>query len=128
MYKIATILNDYKVVINAGSESGVCAGQKYLVFCLSDDEILDPDTGKSLGYLEIVKGTGVITHVQEKMATLESATFHTKKRELTPATFRALNSVIKIAVTESPAKEIESEKQQLPFENPNIGDFVKQVN
>ena len=123
MYKIATILNDYKVVINAGAENGVCTGQRYLIYALSDDEILDPDTGKSLGYLEIVKGTGIVTHVQNNMATLESDTyknFSTKYRKPTNAILKPYFS--------SPSEEIETERRQMPFDDPDIGDFVKQVN
>ena len=75
MYKVAKIIDEYKVVINAGSRQDVCEGQKYLIYAIDNNEIFDPDTGRSLGYLEIVKGTGIVTHVQEKIATLESDTF-----------------------------------------------------
>lgn len=123
MYKIATILNDYKVVINAGAENGVRMGQRYLIYALSDDEILDPDTGKSLGYLEIVKGTGIITHVQNKMATLESDTYKNLSKK-----YRKPTSAILKPYFSSPSEEIETERKQLPFDDPEIGDFVKQVN
>ena len=59
-------------VMNAGSNQKISKGQKYLIYKVSDEEIIDPDTNKSLGFLEIVKGTGVVTHVQDNMATLES--------------------------------------------------------
>lgn len=123
MYKIATILNGYKVVINAGTENGVCMGQRYLIYALSDDEILDPDTGKSLGYLEIVKGTGIVTHVQNKMATLESDTYKNFSKKYRKPT----NAILK-PYFPSPSEEIETERRQMPFDNPDIGDLVKQVN
>ena len=56
MYKVAKIIDEYKVVINAGSRQDVCEGQKYLIYAIDNNEIFDPDTGRSLGYLEIVKG------------------------------------------------------------------------
>ena len=71
-FKIAKVLDDCKVVMNAGSNRKISNGQKYLIYQLSDEEIIDPDTNKSLGFLEIVKGTGTVTHVQDNMATLES--------------------------------------------------------
>ena len=52
------------VSLNVGSINGVQEGDKFLVYSLSDHEIVDPDTGESLGYLEFVKGTGEVVHVQ----------------------------------------------------------------
>jgi len=69
---VVEVLNEYEVVINRGSSHGIKTGQRFLVFELSEKEIYDPETEKSLGFLEIVKGTGKITHVQDKMATIRS--------------------------------------------------------
>lgn len=123
MLKIAAVLNDYKVVINAGADNGIRKGQRYLIYALSDHEIIDPDTGKSLGYLEIVKGTGVIIHVQDKMATLESDTYKNFSKKYRKPT----NAILKPYFS-SPSEEIETERRQMPFDNPYIGDLVKQVN
>ena len=72
-YKVVEIIDDgMKLVINAGAGTGIEPGQRYLVYALSDYEIMDPDTGKSLGFLELVRGTGKVTHVQEAMSTIES--------------------------------------------------------
>lgn len=64
-------------VINKGSAHGIHDGLKFLILELGED-ILDPETGESLGVLEIVKGEAVVLHVQEKMATLISNEFITK--------------------------------------------------
>src|SRR5262245_55255371 len=71
MAKVVSKIDDYKFVINRGVEHGVKLGANYLVFGLGD-HLRDPDTGEDLGVLEIVRGRAKVTHVQEKLATLES--------------------------------------------------------
>ena len=68
------------VSLNVGSINGVQEGDKFLVYSLSDHEIVDPDTGESLGYLEFVKGTGEVVHVQDKMCTITSVTYRKPKK------------------------------------------------
>ncbi len=70
MAKIVKVINDTKVVINAGSSSGLREGQLFLIYTESD-RVTDPDTGEDLGTIEIVKAKAHITHLQEKLATLE---------------------------------------------------------
>ncbi len=115
--KIVKVLDDYTVVMNAGSNQGIVEGQRYLIFELSDEEIIDPDTNKSLGFLEIVKGTGIVTHVQDNMSTLESC-----KHEAASRTIRRRN-----AYGIGPVEEI-SETPVKPFDDPQIGDLLKRVN
>jgi len=62
------------VVINRGRDDGITEGQHFIIYQL-DEEILDPDTGESLGVLEIPKGEGVVMHAQEKMAVIRSNKF-----------------------------------------------------
>jgi len=65
--KIAQIIDDTKVVINVGSRDGVILNQKFVIY-EEGDEILDPDTGVSLGKIEVPKGHIIIEHVQDKIA------------------------------------------------------------
>lgn len=119
-YKVVAILeDDYKVVINAGSNKGIKKGQRYMVYALSDHEILDPDTNESLGYLEIVKGTGRVVHVQETMATIESDSYETSQ----PTKIIRKNPVYGLGTTE----EERVSREHIAFEDPKIGDLVKQV-
>jgi hypothetical protein len=119
MYKVVKIIDEYKVVINAGSRQDICEGQKYLIFSIDNDEIFDPDTGESLGYLEIVKGTGIVTHVQEKIATLESATYR-RKKNVPPFYISDILS--------SSTEDNDREQRRLPFKDLVVGDYVKQIN
>ncbi len=122
LYKVVEILDGgYKLVINAGANQGIKSGNRFLVYTLSEHEIIDPDTKESLGYLEIVKGTGKVTHVQEKMCTIESDVFET-----TPSTTitRRKNPLFgAYGITE----EQSSSKSHIPFEDPKINDFAKQI-
>ena len=46
-FKVARVLDDFKIVMNAGSNQNISLGQKYLLYAISDQEIIDPDTHKS---------------------------------------------------------------------------------
>lgn len=70
--KVVTAYDEYTCVINKGARDGVRAGQRFIIFNLQENDIIDPDTGENLGRLEIIKGTAVAAHVQEKLTTLES--------------------------------------------------------
>lgn len=70
--KVVKVVNEKTtVIINGGSKAGIKLGDRFLIYSLGED-IIDQETKENLGPLEIVKGTGRITHVQEKMATLEN--------------------------------------------------------
>jgi len=69
--KVVKILNPYEVVISLGAEDGVAKDDEFVVF-EQGEEVSDPDTGESLGTLEIVRGQGRAKHVQERLTTLRS--------------------------------------------------------
>lgn len=64
--RVAKVLTEYHVVLNAGWEDEVSPGMQFVVFSVGE-EIKDPDTGASLGLLEYVKGTVEVEHVQPRM-------------------------------------------------------------
>jgi len=64
--KIAKILDDHHVIINLGAQHGVREGMQFVVFTPGDD-IVDPDTGESLGAWEMVKGFVAASHVQDTL-------------------------------------------------------------
>lgn len=86
---VAKVLSPTRLVINRGEEHGVKHSQRFLIYELSDEEIIDPITKESLGYLESYKGTGKIVHLQDKMSILESDKPHNelqilRMKHLTP--------------------------------------------
>jgi hypothetical protein len=99
---VAQVIDNYKLVINRGKKNGIREGQRMLVYRLSDEKIVDPDTGRLLGYLELVRGTGRIISIQEKMSILESDSY-------------------------LPNINIFISKNRLQFDNPKVGDKVKPI-
>ena len=69
--KVAEVLDPFTVVVNKGSEHGLRVGQRVLIYAIGH-EVRDPDTGESLGALELIKGTGKISHLQPRMAQVSS--------------------------------------------------------
>ncbi|MDA0335735.1 MAG: hypothetical protein O2782_11255 [bacterium] len=69
--KVAAIIDATTLVLNVGSDQGVCEGQLFVIVS-THDEVFDPDTGVSLGRWESVKGKVVVTHAQAAMATARS--------------------------------------------------------
>jgi hypothetical protein len=64
---VAAILDDQRLIINLGMEQGVSCGDQFIVY-EEGDQINDPQSGESLGGLELVKTILEAVHVQEKMA------------------------------------------------------------
>lgn len=69
---IAEVLEwNLQVIINRGSEDNIRLGARFLIYELSR-EIMDPETHESLGKLEVSKGTGKVSQVQEKLSVITS--------------------------------------------------------
>jgi len=69
--KVARILNEFQLVLNVGGKQGVKQGMAFIVY-EEGDEIKDPDSGESLGKMEIVKGEMVASHVQDALCVVQS--------------------------------------------------------
>lgn len=124
--KIINVSNDQcQVSLNVGSRDGVEKGDNFLIYSLSDHEIIDPDTNESLGFLEFVKGKGKVTHVQEKLCTISSTTYTKPSparkiiKQSTNAAFLAFGN----PVTEETV--FDATPEQVPFDSPVIGDLAK---
>ncbi len=87
--KVVRISDKFNVIINKGSENGVVIGDKFLIIGLGEI-IVDPDTQEELEQLEIVRGKAVVTHVQEKISTLQSCEYEKSpdEREIKKVTSR----------------------------------------
>lgn len=118
--KVAKVINQFKVVINIGSDDGIEIGQRFLIYSISEDDIKDPETGESLGNLEIVKGTGVVTHVQDKMATVESDRESKAFRKTVRKPFMTFSQFAGEEEIIDPAKTI-------PFDDVEVKDYVKPI-
>lgn len=116
---VAKVNDEYTLVINRGSDHGVTKGDHFLVYYVDPEELKDPDTGESLGNLEIIRGTGTATHVQPRMTTIKSNRVVSKGRIIRRQT--GLLASLSGEVVEEP------EKEAMPFDEPSVGDKVKPV-
>lgn len=71
-YKIVKILDEYSVIINAGTNMGIEIGDEFQILDTEGSEVIDPETGAVLGYLELVKETVRVSDVHEKMCFCET--------------------------------------------------------
>ncbi|PNV62244.1 hypothetical protein C0033_09020 [Clostridium sp. chh4-2] len=120
---VVYIHDDYKLSLNVGKNDGINLNNRFLIYTLSDHEIIDPATKESLGYLELVKGTGKVIHVQDNMCTIESD----KYENSLPRKIIRKNSPSFIInpLLEGPVEETIIEKEHIPFDNPEVGDLAK---
>lgn len=119
---VVKVIDEYQIAINRGAVHGLKPGLRFLIYSLSTEEILDPETQESLGHLEIVRGTGTVTHVQEKLATIESNMREVPEKRMIKNTPISLFLGIK-------SEEIITAGQGrlLPFDEPTIGDRAKPI-
>lgn len=124
--KVAQKMDKYTFVINRGSDDGISINDRFLIFGLGDN-VADPDTGEDLGALEIVKGRALVTHVQEKISTLESSesrkipgTIRKIRREPGPGLF---------AFTQGPREEEIEEGPEVRRQaiDVKVGDLAKPI-
>ena len=117
--RVVSILSAYKVVINIGADNNIKLGQKVLIYGLSSDTIKDPETGNDLGKIEIVRGRGRVSHVQEKIATVESTEIETNGRRVVKSYsgFQALMG--------QAAEETVYNNDLKPFDEVQINDYVR---
>lgn len=69
--KVAQIISESHVVINAGASAGVKPGMLFAILA-EGAEVKDPETGQSLGKWEMPKGHIKAIHVQDTMSVCEA--------------------------------------------------------
>lgn len=74
--KIARVLNSREVALNVGDDKGVEVGMLFDVLSLGED-IVDPDTGESLGSLDLPKARVKIVRVYDRLAV--ASTYRAKR-------------------------------------------------
>lgn len=122
--KVVSLLDEYKVVLNKGSEQGVQDGDKFLIVGIGD-VIVDPDTGEELEQLEIVRGQVTATHIQPKISTLESCEFEQAEdvKEIKKVTARG--SIAIFGPHDTTTESIKPGKRRLrEINGPKAGDMV----
>jgi len=69
--EVAGIIDDTKVVLNAGREALVRKGMRFVIY--AETERIFDSSGKDLGVLEIPKAEVEVTDVQDKMSIAQHA-------------------------------------------------------
>ncbi len=115
---VSYVLNDFKVALNIGSDHGVAIGDRFQIYELTDNPIIDPKTHENLGFLEISKGTGKVVSVQEKLCVIES---DMKKV--------SSSKVVHKSPILGGMKQVEEyiDTSDSPFSSPSVGDCAKQI-
>lgn len=117
---VVEVVDAYRLGINRGTKHKIKLRQRFLIYAVSDKEIKDPKTGKSLGRLEIPKGTGIVENVQNELALIVSDRKKPAKKTITKS-----NMILPfgVGVTES----IEPSDELIPFDHPKLDDFAKPI-
>lgn len=115
---VVNVIDKYKLAINLGQRDNINLGDKFLVYYLSQEDIIDPETNESLGKLEYVVGKGKVIHIQEKMSIIESIEEKIENKK----TITKTNSNIFYPKQE---EVIQPTVTHMPFEYPKVGYKVR---
>ena len=113
-----------QIVINRGSANGIKEGQKFIVYSIGE-ELFDPDTNESLGNLEIIKGTGVATHVQKRQTTITTDNYKKVPKRVPQSKF--VNMLLGIPINTKNEYIEEFSETKIPFKDLKKGDLVRPV-
>lgn len=66
VFKVVKIVNEYRVVINAGKEDGIKVGNVFEIY-QEGETVMDPDTKENLGTMDYIKATVEVIDLFPKM-------------------------------------------------------------
>jgi hypothetical protein len=118
--RVASVQSEFDLVLNVGSNEGINVGQRFLVYSLGE-EVLDPETGESLGTLEVISGTGKVVHVQERLCVLRSDMTAKPRKTITSLS----NPLFRLAGDRITEELIPPDP--IGFANPSVGAFARPI-
>lgn len=126
--KVVHVIDQENVVINAGANDGIKRGNKFIIYGVGD-EIIDPDSKESLGNLEIVRGEGIVVHVQEKMCIVRSNEYASEPPTTEVRTYQnPLGVLTYLGRTTEEKRVIKSGKKTLiEFRDVEEGDMARTI-
>jgi len=122
---VVKVIDEYTIVINRGSDHGVSKGDQFLVYFVDPEGLTDPETGESLGNLEVIRGTGSAIHVQQKICTIKSNRNVSRGRVIRRTSNPAFGLLGSLGAEKETIEE--PEKEALPFDDAEVRDKVKPV-
>lgn len=121
--KVVKIINEYRIVINAGAKQGVHEGDVFEVYA-EGQEIVDPDTGEDLGTLDYIKAKVVARDVFHKMTICVN-----RETETVPSLSGYLQSVLEGTTEKRLPLRVDAKEISGGFEGINkkivVGDLVR---
>lgn len=99
--KVAMVMDRGRLALNVGASSGVEQGDIFVVF-EEGAEVVDPDSGESLGRIERVKATVSVVHVQEKLSLAEPPPDEEPAPDPEPDVLSGRMAQVRTAVTRGP--------------------------
>lgn len=117
--RVVRVLDNTRLVIDRGA-ADVDVGDRFVIYTLSEEEVRHPQTGESLGQLEVFKGTGKVLHTQETMSIVESDRIPGRRIIRRNPTW-LFNSPFREGVEEV------TNEEPLPFEDPRAGDYARPI-
>lgn len=120
--KIVKIINEYQVVINAGTNEFIHDGQHLEVF-VQGAPIIDPDTGDNLGTLDYVKAKLRVINAFPRMSVCENRETETRNRLATLSTMFEITEILPLNID---AKEISGGYEGID-KKIHVGDLVRTV-
>lgn len=135
-FKVAKIINDTSLVINAGSEQGINKGDKFkIIGKLGNSTVIDPDTGENLGTLDDIKGEVIAAQIYPHMSICNSQIITSSPYQLSaqPILQNSLAGLISSMNGESHREQLNVDKTQVTggFKKSNkpiqIGDIAQLI-
>lgn len=122
--KIISIPDKKTILIKGGADQGINIGDEFRIISVGR-EIIDPESGKSLGTYDQVKAKLEVTQVYEKFSELKK--IERKSAPLFDATSSMLQS--KISIKDLPVSEshIDSEHDSISHSIIEIGDIAQKL-
>ena len=125
--RVVKVINEYRLVINKGSDDGVTVNNQFLIYHLGD-ELFDPDTKESLWVLELVCGEGKPEHIQEHLTTLVTSKTETKQsRKIVKHTSNGVIAIFSGTGSGYTEESYDPEIIQVPFDNVDTDCLFKQI-
>lgn len=113
---VIRVLDKNTIVINQGRENGVKEGQRFLVYNIGPQSIVDAITKRHLGQMEIVKFVGVAIEVNDTESTLVRSDLTNNKMTASKAPYYlSRRSVAKLSKSKNARRTAQ------------VGDLVKPV-
>jgi hypothetical protein len=119
---VVRVLDPYTLVINRGTAHGVKEGQNFVIYGISEEELVDPETQKNLGFLEIVRGKGQASHVQENLSTIAATRRYAPTRII-----HMTKSSFPFGIPEETETVEPVASELIPFEGARVGDKARPV-